>query len=151
MRQQIAFAFAHRERPESVTTVEVRSSLRDDALQFEGLDWTDVTAENWARYGDAFFGFSPQAFTYFLPSVLSLSLDQTLGAADALINALDTSGNPDIWDDWFSDRFRSLTLPELSVLQEWAAVYLAGRETGEGSTSARVQETLAMLRLALDG
>ena len=153
MQQQITSAFGHRRRPAIVTNIEVCSSLRDDARHFEGMDWSQVTADDWKRYGDAFFGLSPEAFAYFLPSVLALSFDESnlpLVVADALITSLDTSGDPELWDDWFSERFRQLTSPELKVLQDWSTLYLAGREKGEGSEFVRVRETLAMLQLVLE-
>ena len=76
MQQQILAAFGHRKRPAIVTNVTVCSTLRDDALHFEGKDWRDVTADDWHRYSDAFSGLSPEAFVYFLPSILTLSLDR---------------------------------------------------------------------------
>lgn len=148
----MASAFEHRQRPAAVTAVAAASTLRDDARHFEGMDWTQVTADDWRGYSDAFFGFSPEAFLYFLPSLLLLSLEQSnlpLNAADALVSSLDTSGDPDLWDDWFNARFRRLTASELAALRECSRVYLGGAEKAEGSEFARVQDTLAMLHLAL--
>jgi len=154
MHQKIASAFGHRPRPIVVTNVDVCSSLRDDALHFEGKNWESVSANDWMRYGDAFFGFSPEAFVYYLPSILGLSLERSkelFAAADALITALDTSADPDIWPEWFSQRFGLLTADELEVLMDWSAHYLSEHSTGEGSESARVTDTLAMLELQLEG
>ena len=133
--------------------ITVNSTLREDARHFEGLEWTQVTAEDWRRYGDAFFGLSPEAFIYFLPSLLLVSLEQAnlpLEAADALVSSLDTSADPDIWPGWFVERFSMLALPELKALKDWAAVYLDWAETGEGSETARVRDTLAMLQMGLE-
>ena len=151
MRQQISSAFSRRQRPARVTDVAVCSSLRDDALHFKGKDWESVTELDWIEYGDAFFGFSPDAFTYFLPSILALSANRSLSAADALITALDTSADPDIWPEWFAQRFGLLTLDELGVLKDWAASYLADADQGEGSAFARVRDTVVMLELRLQG
>ncbi len=90
MQQQITSAFEHRQRPAVVTSVAVASTLRDDARHFEGMDWTQVTADDWAGYSDAFFGFSREAFLYFLPSLLLLSVERSnlpLNAADALVSS----------------------------------------------------------------
>jgi hypothetical protein len=152
LQQQIASAFSHRQRPTDVTNVLVCSSLRDDALHFAGKDWESVSAQDWRRCSDAFFGFSPDAFVYFLPSILSLSLERSnrpLIAADALVTALDTSADPSIWPEWFAQRFVLLTANELAVLKDWSVHYLAGADNGEGSEFSRVQDTLAMLELNL--
>lgn len=152
MQQQILAAFGHREPPATVTNVEGRSTLRDDALHFEGKDWRDVTASDWLESSDAFFGLSPEAFAYFLPSVLSLSLERAnfpMVVADALTTSLDTSADPEIWPEWFRQRFGLLTASELKTLKDWATCYLANAEKGEGSEFARVQDTLSMLELAL--
>ena len=152
MRHQIASAFSHRQRPTDVTNVVVCSSLRDDALHFAGKDWKSVSALDWLKYSDAFFGFSPDAFVYFLPSILSLSLEnsnRSLVAADALVTALDTSADPSIWPEWFAQRFVLLTAVEIAVLRDWATHYLSGADEGEGSEFSRVQDTLAMLELNL--
>ncbi len=154
MQQQITSAFSRRQCPATVTTVAVCSSLRDDALHFAGKDWTSITARDWSEYGDAFFGLTPDAFVYFLPSILTLSLDRSHGppaAADALIMALDTSADPDIWPEWFAQRFGLLTASELAALKDWSVHYLAGAAKGEGSEFARVQNTLAMLELSQEG
>ncbi len=153
MKQEIAAAFGHRRRPPIVTTVAVSSTLRDDARYFEGMDWREVTADDWRMYSDAFFGFSAEGFLYFLPSLLMVSLETSspgLVAADLLVSSLDTSGDPDLWTDWFSDRFRRLTLPELRALKDWSGIYLRHDEKGEGSEFARVEDTLAMLALCLE-
>jgi hypothetical protein len=150
MKQQITSAFRHRQRPTTVTNVAVSSTLRDDACHFEGMSWTQVTARDWAEYSDAFTGFSPEAFVYFLPSLLILSLEASnlpLVAADFLVSSLDTSGDPDIWPGWFAERFEMLTSAEIRTLKDWSVAYLANAVKGEGSEFARVQDTLTMLEL----
>ena len=119
-------------------------------MRFEGKDWRDVTAEDWLENSDAFFGLSPEAFAYFLPSILSLSLDHAnfpMGSADTLIGSLDTSADPEIWPEWFCQRFGLLSASEIRALKDWAALYLANAEKGEGSEFERVQDTLSMLEL----
>lgn len=152
MEQRIALAFSHRNPPASLTEVVVGSTLRDAALHFVGRDWTGITSEEWVDYSDAYYGFAPHAFAYFLPSILTLSLKHPTGSllvSEALVMCLDTSADPDIWPEWFSDRFRLLTLTELGVMKDWAAFYLARAEKGVGSEFARVLDTLTMLELCL--
>lgn len=154
MQQQIIDAFGQRKLPSAVTNVTVCSTLRDDALRFEGMDWRDVTANDWRENSDAYYGLSPEAFAYFLPSILTLSLDRAnvpFAPAEALIASLDTSADPDIWPEWFTQRFGMLTLHEVGALKNWSLVYLAGAELDEGSEFQRVQDTLEMLELSLQG
>jgi len=153
MDQQIASAFRHRQRPPMVTNIVVDSTLRDDAHHFEGMDWTQVRADDWIEYSDAFAGFSPEAFLYYLPSLLILSLEKSnlpLIAADSLVHSLDTSGDPEIWPKWFAERFEGLTSTEVRALRDWSSLYLTPGEPDEGSEFARVQDTLTMLELRLD-
>lgn len=150
MQQQVLAAFGHRKRPKTVTNVTVCSSLRDDAMWFEGRDWRDVTADDWLQNGDAYFGLSPEAFVYFLPSILCLSLDELkfpMGLADALVMSLDTSAEPEIWSEWFCERFGLLSVSEIQVLKDWTVLKLANTQKGEGSEFARIQDTLSMLEL----
>ena len=125
MKLKIASAFGHRHRPTIVTSVAQNSTLGEDSRHFKGKDWTQVTALDWAEHSDAFFGFAPAAFAYFLPSLLITSLDthnMPLIAADALVATLDTSADPDLWDDWFRDRFLRLTSAELRAIEDWSEV-----------------------------
>jgi hypothetical protein len=150
MKRRIIEAFSQRQRPHSVIDQQIDGdTLRDDALHFDGKDWTTVTASDWLNYSDATHGLSPQAFIYFLPSLLITSLESSDGlvAADSIIYALDTSADPDLWSEWFNERFLLLTPPELAVLKEWGAAYLANEDKGHGSTFVRVQDTLDMLSL----
>ncbi len=148
MTDEIASAFQNRERPANVTDVIVNSTLRDDALHFEGMDWSTITASDWKEYSDAYSGLNPQAFIYFLPSLLIASLEpesQPVVAADALVYSLDTSGDPDLWTEWFNERFMQLIPAELRVVKNWATSYLADAENGYGSEFERVQQTLDLL------
>jgi hypothetical protein len=153
MRTQITSAFAQRQRPKTVTTITVNSELRDDALHFDGMDWSQVVAEDWRHWSDAISGFTPDAFLYFLPSLLIVSLDKSnlpLVAADVLISLLATSADPEIWHEHFSKRFQKLSLLELKALKDWTYIYLEGEPTTEGSDFARVQETIVLLELMLE-
>lgn len=154
MKHQIASAFCHRPRPAIVTNVAVNSTLRDDARHFEGMDWTQATAKDWVEYSDAYYGLSREAFAYFLPSLLIASLeanDMPLIAADALVSALDTSADPNLWSDWFRNRFLCLAPAELRTIRDWSEAYLAFAEKGPGTEYARVQDTIEMLILMAEG
>jgi len=70
-----------------------------------------------------------------------------VGSADTLIGSLDTSADPEIWPEWFCQRFGLLSASEIRALKDWAALYLANAEKGEGSEFERVQDTLSMLEL----
>jgi hypothetical protein len=148
-KDQIETAFQQRSRPEVITDVQVESTLRHDAMRFENRDWRSVTVDDWNEGSDAYFGFSPDAFRYFLPSIVALSLNSLhdLIAADQLIGSLDTSGNPEIWDEWFAARFVPLTSPELGVLLKWASFHREAADSHDELTMARVCDTIETLQI----
>jgi hypothetical protein len=69
----------------------------EEALWFSGRDWHELTWQDWQGHSCAIFFFDPEAFAYYLPSVLLLSAQNpsdSLMAADSLINQLDCSPDP---------------------------------------------------------
>lgn len=146
MQPDIASAFGPRELPSTVTEVTSNSTLRDDALNFRGVPWIKVTAEDWANHSDAFYGLSPQAFLYYLPSILA-GANKRSNVADMLVAVLDTSADPAVWPTWFAERFPLLTGAELQVLKSWAMDCVADVARFDATEAARVQDTLAMLEL----
>jgi hypothetical protein len=94
----------------------------EDTLWFTGRDWHQITWQDWQAHSSAFYFFVPDAFAYYLPSLLLLSSQNpgdTLMAADSLISELDRSPDPQWWTDGLVRRFLGLNSAELSVLKEW--------------------------------
>jgi hypothetical protein len=94
----------------------------EEALWFSGRDWHELTWQDWQEHSCAIFFFDPEAFAYYLPSVLLFSAQNpsdSLMAADSLINELDRSPNPEGWTEGLVSRFLELNRAELDVLKEW--------------------------------
>lgn len=152
--------FSSRPKPAQVRLADEVIQLDDDvedALWFSGRDWHELTWQNWQEHSDAIFFFDPEAFAYYLPSILLLSAqnpDETLMAADSLINELDRSPDRDGWTEGFERRFLGLKPAELNVLKEWLlqvceypvykGVGLAA--SGPGDTLGRAYDTLDLLQ-----
>jgi hypothetical protein len=129
----------------------------EDALWFSGRDWHELTWQNWQEHSDAVFFFDPEAFAYYLPSILLLSAQNTndsLNAADSLIGELDRSPDPEGWTEGLVRRFLGLNPAELDVLKEWllqVCEFVSYRgwgiaASGPGDTLGRAFDTVDLLQ-----
>lgn len=94
----------------------------EDALWFSGRDRDELRWQDWQEHSSAIYFFVPDAFAYYLPSVMVLSLQnpvEDLSVADAVISYLDCSPDPEGWTDGLASRFLLLNRAELDVLKEW--------------------------------
>lgn len=150
--EQIRLCFKHRDKPMIIVGSTFGDSLEIDARYFENLNWEQVTTADWQGYSDAFCGMTAEAFCYFLPSILSLSLNGLSDApmvADYLADLLDTSGDPDLWDGFFLERFQLLVPDELIVLENWVRLQIikAGDDQYDLSRLERALSTVETLRI----
>ena len=84
--------------------------------------WNEINGEELERHFEFMNWLSPEAFCYFLPAVLKVSVKENnpdLMAVHALINFLDCSDDPNLWSEFFVKRFSLLSQAECGVLQEW--------------------------------
>jgi hypothetical protein len=145
---EIRAAFATREKPASLVSNGRGDTLELDARHFQDLSWEEVSFADWRDYSDAVAGMNADAFCYFLPSIMSLSLGGLDGAAlvgDNLIGLLDTSSDPHLWHEFFVERFQKLNADELEALQKWVCVI--ADDISDAVTLQRVNDTVHMLRL----
>jgi hypothetical protein len=94
----------------------------EDALWFSGRDWHELKWQDWQEHSSAIYFFVPDAFAYYLPSVMVLSIQnplEELMVADSLISDLDCSPDPEGWTDTLVTRFLLLNRAELDVMREW--------------------------------
>jgi hypothetical protein len=129
----------------------------EDALWFSGRDWHELTWQNWQEHSCAIYFFDPEAFAYYLPSILILSAQnqsEWLQAVDSLIGELDRSPDPDGWTEDLVGRYLGLNPAELSVLKEWL-LQICEYETykkwgnagsGPGDTFGRAFDTIDLLQ-----
>lgn len=123
--EKIAATFAARQMPLDLVQAAYRvhpDSDVEDALWFYGRDWHKLTWQDWQQHSSAIHFFVPDAFAYYLPSVLLLSSQnpgEGLMAADSVINELDQSPVVDRRTEDLASRCLGLSPAELDVLKEW--------------------------------
>jgi hypothetical protein len=162
--EKIDRAFAGRAKPAHVRlgdeVVQLDLDL-EDALWFSGRDWHELTWQNWQEHSCAIYFFDPEAFAYYLPSLLLLSVEnpnESLMAADALLNELDRSPDIEGWTDGFTSRFLGLNPTELNVLKEWllqVCEYTSYKRwgtaaSGPGDTFGRAYDTVDLLQKEIE-
>lgn len=158
--EKIASAFAGRQMPldlvEAAHLVHPDSDV-EDALWFSGRDWRELTWQDWQEHFSAIHFFVPDAFAYYLPSVLLLSSqnrDEGLMAADSVIDELDRSPDVQGWTEGLVRRFLGLSPAELNVLKEWllqVCEYVPYKSfgiaaSGPGDTFGRAFDTVDLLQ-----
>lgn len=147
----IQSAFSDRAPPKEMTdSKQISDSEYAEVMSFEGLKWQEVSVSLVAQAPDAVFWFSPEAFCYYLPGVLTAGLRaqrSDLLYFDSLIGCLDRSPEPDYWDDFFYPRFTLLSAKEIDAVAAWAHwMEVVEPEGYHEFTYQRVQGTLELLR-----
>jgi len=144
----IAEAFEGRVMPESV--IEAGSPNTDnyeDAQKFAGKTWQQITCAEIQKYYDAIFGFSPEAFRYFLPGIYSAGIRENMPnliTNSALVGCLDRGNAPNSWDDFFAERWPQLTPKECEATQKWL-LWLSDSGGHEDIALSRAFDTLNIL------
>lgn len=149
---RIGDAFADREPPSEITQSLQLSDLEyEEVTSFEGKRWQDVSFDQIEICADAVFWFSPEAFCYYLPGLLTVGLKEgrrDSNAYDALIGMLDRSPEPDYWDDFFAPRWTLLSTEELEAVRSWVSWFAAAEpDAFVANTYERVHDTLTLLQL----
>ena len=161
LQEKIEKAFAHRSMPASAVDLEgciQFDSDVEDAMWFTGRDWRSLTTEDWkARYSAVFF-LSPEAFQYFLPSLLILTLHNPQNfpdlAVEAVIQQLDRSTSVAGWNDHFKERFLGWHIEEYEATKEWLVwasenipdMFYGMARNGPGDGYGRVFDSIELLR-----
>ncbi len=157
---KIRRTFALRRMPHEVVApseLQQYDSDVEEAVWFSGRDWHGLTLQDWQKHPCAIFFFSAEAFAYYLPSVLLLSIEnptEYLDAANSLIGELDRSPDASGWTEGFANRFLGLHPAELDVLKEWllqVCEYAPYKRwgtaaSGPGDTFGRAYDTVDLLQ-----
>jgi hypothetical protein len=157
---KIKSTFAFRQMPDEVVTpleLQQLDSDVEEALWFSGRDWHGLTLRDWLEHPCAILFFSSDAFAYYLPSVLLLSIEnptEYLDVANSLISQLDRSPDTQGWTENFVNRFLALNVAELEVLKEWLlqiCEYVPYKRwgiaaSGPGDTFGRAYDTVDLLQ-----
>src|SRR5581483_5957611 len=146
--RRIERAFAHRGKPQVLINRSVPLDDDEDALWFAGRDWREITAQDWNDHSDAFFRLAPDAFRYYLQSILCLvakNPDESLLAADALVNCLDRTSNPEWWDQFLLDRLQGLEIDEYDAISGWIAMLSEKSRCYKEDSLTRAYQTIHLL------
>lgn len=149
--KQVRAAFSERMRPTSVVpAVSSHTNDYDDALHFSNLRWDETTAHDWTQYADAIYRLTPEAFCYFLPGIIRVSVEDNqvaLTVIESLMGSLDRSPVAEYWDDYFLQRWPKLTDIECDAVIEWI-VWLDGHPLSPFSqdTILRACETVELVK-----
>ncbi|MEZ0260601.1 MAG: DUF6714 family protein [Alphaproteobacteria bacterium] len=144
----IAEAFKDRAMPETVIKAESPDSdLYEDAQEFTGKAWQQITCAELQQYYDAIFGFSPEAFRYFLPGIYCAGIRENqpnLIVNSSLVSCLDRGNAPNSWDDFFAKRWPQLSPKECEATQKWL-LWLSDCGACEDIALSRAFDTLNIL------
>jgi hypothetical protein len=160
LKEKIERVFAHRRMPTAVVDMVGRFQIDSDVeetLWFAGRCWRDVTWKDWQEHTAAITFFSQNAFAYYLPSILILSIQnpmELLDPAESLIWELDRSPCKESWDDHFIKRFQELRSEEYEVIKEWLLQICeytpykgwGNAASGPGDTFGRAYDTIDLLQ-----
>lgn len=116
-------AFSWRQKPlDLIGSSQLSADEYNEVMAFTDKDWLDVDCAMLEKNRDAIFWFSPEAFCYFLPAIMTASIRENkpwLLVVDALIGMLDMSPDPSGWDEFFLARWGTLNGKECEAVQEW--------------------------------
>jgi len=120
---QIGAGFARRVKPALVVAPGApRTTEYNDAQFFLGKHWQQLNCADLEKYFDALFGFSSEAFCYFLPGIYCAGIRENrpdLMVNGSLITSLDRSNQLSSWDTFFLERWPTLTPAECHATQLW--------------------------------
>jgi hypothetical protein len=161
LQEKIEKVFAHRQLPAEVVNMEGRFQIDsdiEDGLWFKGRDWHELTREDWHRRHWGFYFLSPDAFAYYLPSLLTLTIlnprDYPGLAVDSFLSELDRSSGAENLDKPLIDRYSVLNNEEFNAIKEWLLfacesfpqVFHGCAASGPGDGYGRVFDTLDLLQ-----
>jgi hypothetical protein len=144
-------AFSHRRMPELFLVSEQLAPHEwGDVMSFWGKPWSCVTGLQLEEHFDAIFWFTPDAFRYYLPGILTAGIQENkpwLIVNHSLVNMLDRSPDLVSWDDYSIARWSQLTTRECEATQEWILWLSSFEDTSYSASSlARAFDTLDLLR-----
>jgi len=150
---EIFSAFSSRECPSVVLNDSIRgteSEEYDDAAFFAGKTSREVRSADLENHPDCVFGFSPQAFLYYLPSIFSCSVEDNrpdLLVIHSLVSMLDRSNRPNTWDSFFSARWPYLNDIECEAALKWL-VWLSRFDnlSIDGDSISRAFDTITLIQ-----
>jgi hypothetical protein len=127
--EQIATAFAARQRPDQVTPeTHPDSEIYQDAEKFSGRHWSSFTCAELDILFDGLLGMNAQAYCYFLPAVMNATIrenDPYIIMSDSILSEIEIAGEDALWTSIEANKFTLLTAAELAAVQDWV-LWLSG-------------------------
>lgn len=147
--ETITNAFSWRKRPQFVVS-DKYPNTNDyvEADYFADKNWQNIKSIDWDNFSDAIYAFSCEAFCYFLPSILCAGIIENrpdMLVNFTLINMLDMSPETDLWDQYFIDRWGSLTQNECDAVQQWI-LWISETDLFSDDVCERAYETIELLK-----
>ncbi len=146
----ICTAFAARPTPETLTeSTSLSTHEYEDLKFFQGKDWNALSGDDIQSHYEAIYWFAPKAFCYYLPGFLLAGIKENrpdLLVFDSILNMLDRSPNPYLWDEFFMHRWPLLSREECRAVKAW--VYWLEKSNGYfqfSDSCVRALETLDLL------
>jgi hypothetical protein len=138
-------AFINRQRPSVVVCAgHPNTHEYEEAKRFYGLNWQTLEEEFLSKNSDALFALSAEAFRYFLPAFMLAGLNndkQPLLIIDTLLGMLERGPNPELWDQFFMDRWSAFSTEEYQAIREWLLV-LSERKLYDAEAVDRAFDTI---------
>lgn len=150
LNKKIVAAFGARPKPADLVDLSaIGDTDKEDALRLGEFDWQELTWETWTTNRGAFHALRPEAFKYYLPSILTLALEkpeQWFFPADSLVSILDRSPMTAYWDDFLTARLLGLEPAEYEVVLEWLLFVADYGVLAEEASFDRAFETICLLQ-----
>jgi hypothetical protein len=122
---------------------------REDALLLQGLAWPDVAPEFWRDHWWALTSLLPQAFVYYLPSLLEISVTDDVPydmARDTLVHTLNTSADAATIPHFTWERMLLLTPGQFECIEAWCEILAAKGWFDDALQQERVELTVMVLK-----
>lgn len=121
-----------------------------DISEIVGKHWSTLEGSFLEKNFESIFWLSPEAFCYYLPGILSASIQEdnpNLIINRSIISMLDRSSDTGLWDDFFTERWLLLSEEECSAVQQWI-LWLLNHEDSpfDDSSLSRAFDTLSLLK-----
>lgn len=121
--ERIENAFRNRKLPKDIHENPFIDSFElEQANQLASYNWEQIDCDLLEEYFDIFPLLTPEAFVYYIPSVIKASLvenEVNLLIIDSFLNMLDRSPDWKNWDEFFIERWPLLTEAEYDVFTDW--------------------------------
>lgn len=146
----IEHAFSGRSTYDQITSsTQLTKFEQEEVSNFVGKHWSSINSGMLSSCFEVIYWFSPEAFCYFLPGILSAGIKEfksDLVIYDSIIQMLDRSPNPEYWDEVFIERWTLLSKDECDAVQKWLFWIIDSGSNFDEISINRALDTLELLK-----